>query len=158
MPRKGERMQRGFTIPELLITLAVVSLLVAASLPSFWNFLNKYQLDASAQDLAHVLRMAQRLSMESEGDSVYSVRLMSGAGGSFTLYRGSAFASRDLDYDDEHTLPDSLELSYTVPDADVTFTKVEGTTSDVGTITLTWPDSGLSYTIDINAAGRVDFQ
>jgi len=147
---------RGFTLAELLVTLGVVSLLVAASLPAFWNFLNKYQLDANGADLAATLRFAQRLAMESEGDSVYSVHLVSGASGSFTLYRGSVYATRDTDYDESHTLPATLSLTYTVPDADVTFTKVEGSTTDTGTITITWIDGGDTKAFSINEAGRID--
>ena len=147
---------KGFTLVEMLVTLGIVALIAAASMPAFWNFLNKYQLDANGRDLVHTLRQAQRLSMESEGGYAYSVHLITGAGGSYTLYRGSSYASRDTEYDDVHALPATLSLSYTVPDADVTFTKIEGSTSDTGTILITWDDGGESKGVSVNTVGRID--
>jgi Tfp pilus assembly protein FimT len=148
----------GLTLLEMLITVGIVTALFLAAVPSFWNFLNTYQMDALANDLAQVLRLAQQKSMSGEADDVWSVHLVSGSGGSFTLYRGSTYASRDTNYDEVHDLPSSLTLTYTVPDADITFVKIEGTTTDTGDVTITWPGSGEFWTVNVNEVGRVDFQ
>lgn len=149
---------RGLTVVELLVVIGIITLLVAASVPAYWNFLNRYQLDANAEDMAQVLRLAQSKTMQSEGDVVWSVHLVSGAGGSFTLFQGSTFVTRDTAFDEAHDLPASLSLSSTTPDADISFVKVEGSTADTGTITLDWPGGIESRVIGVNAAGRVDHQ
>ena len=150
--------RRGFTIIETILMVALLAIIVGLASPSFWNFLNKYQVDAMREDLVQLIRLAQSKSMQSEQGSAYSIHFTTGPGGSFILYRGTDFASRNTDYDEVHALPSALSLSSTLPDADLSFTKTEGATTDTGTLTIAWPVGNLSKTIEVNEVGTIDRQ
>lgn len=148
---------RGFTLIELVLVVAFLLLLVAAATPAYVEFTAKYQLDANARDLEQLLRTAQNLSMATRDDDTYGVHLVSGAGGAFVLFKGASYAARDAVTFGEisYALPGSISLSETVTGDDVVFGKVDGTTDDIGSMTLT----GRSGTrmITVNEAGRVTF-
>ncbi len=149
---------RGLTLIEVLVVIAILTLMALAIVPKAMRVSTPYQLDATLQDFVQVVRLAQTRAMQSEGSSAYSVHLVAGSGGSFTLYRGTTYASRDTNYDEVHTLPNALTLSYTVPDTDINFTKLEGATTDVGGVTISWPDGNMSKAVTINSYGLVDRQ
>lgn len=145
----------GFTLVELLLVLGIFVILTVAATPRFTNVYNRYSIDARRQDLVHALRIAQNKTMNGADDDVYSVQITPGDGGSFTIFKGTDYAGRDTDFDEVHTLPDSINLSDTVSDNEINFAQ-NGETTDTGEITLTWGQGSVSYTIDINAAGRID--
>ncbi len=148
---------RGFTLLELVISVAFLLLLVAAATPAYREFTAKYQLDTNARDLEQLLRTAQNLSMATRGDDTYGVHLVSGSGGAFTLFKGASYAARDSATFGEisYALPGSISLSETVTGDDVVFGKVDGTTAGVGAVTLTGRSG--TRTITVNEAGLVTF-
>ena len=154
--QKQKNLTEGFSIVELLVVVGMISILVVLISPKMVNFYNTYQMDALSQDLVQTIRLADMRAMQSEGSSQYSVHLVSGAGGSFTLYRGTNFSSRDTNYDEVHTLPSSLQLNYSGTGPDINFTKLEGITANTGSITLTWPDGNQTKTVTVNGFGVVD--
>ncbi len=50
---------KGFTLIELMITIAVLAIIVTLAAPSFNNMLLKQNLNKSAQELIHVLSQAR---------------------------------------------------------------------------------------------------
>lgn len=150
-------MARGFTLIEIVLVVAFLVLLAAAAMPAYREFTAKYQLDVSARDLEQLLRTAQNLSMATRADDTYGVHFVSGAGGSYTLFKGASWSARDsatfgeISYD----LPGSISLFETVTGDDVTFGIVDGTTDDVGAVTLTGRSG--TRTITVNEAGSVTF-
>lgn len=148
--------RNGFTIVELLITIGVMSLLIAAATPNFVNFYQKWLLDSYAADLSSTVRLAQNKSMTGEDDAVFSIHLVAGNGGSFTMFKGTDFAGRNVAYDEAYVLPSAFSLAETVTGSDLLFTRTEGSTTTTGLVTLTWTDGGLSHGISVNSAGTVD--
>ncbi|MDD4989423.1 MAG: type II secretion system protein [Candidatus Pacebacteria bacterium] len=147
---------RGFSLVELLVVVGILAILVVVVGPKVVGFYSAYQLDTLSQDLVQTIRLADMRAMQSEGSSPYSVHLVNGSGGSFTLYRGTNFASRDTNYDEVHSLPNSLSLTYSGAGPEINFTKLEGITANTGSITITWPDGNQSKTVTVNSYGVVD--
>ncbi|MFC1787795.1 Tfp pilus assembly protein FimT/FimU [Patescibacteria group bacterium] len=148
--------KNGFSLIEVLITLGVLVILLVAMTPSFFNFYHRYQLQTKTQETIQVLRLAQSLSMAGQNGEVYGVRLITGWGGGMVLFQGHQFDGRDQDYDQEYLLPQSVSLSATVSDNEVLFNKFEGSTQDIGTITIS--SAAGSKSITINQTGRIDLQ
>ncbi len=146
----------GFSAVELLVVLGITALLIGVSIPKVWNALHRSGLSSAQQDLVHALRRTQSLTVQSQGDSVWSVHLLSGVGGSFIVYKGDDYAGRDTDYDETFAIPSFVTLSSTTPDSDITFAKGFGGTTDEGTVMLQWSEGGLSNTVDISSAGIID--
>jgi prepilin-type N-terminal cleavage/methylation domain-containing protein len=81
---------KGFTMIEIMISLAILALIVGVSAISFANFSRKSALDASATALATALREARAKTLASVGSDQYGVKV---DGDRFTLFRGASFSS-----------------------------------------------------------------
>ncbi|MEK7105240.1 MAG: prepilin-type N-terminal cleavage/methylation domain-containing protein [Patescibacteria group bacterium] len=150
------RSVKGFTLIEAVLVVAVLTLVVGATVPKFSAFSERYQVDNKSDELTQLLRIARNKSMMSESDSPYGVHLVTGTAGSFTLFKGATYATRDTSYDEEvHTLPNGITLGKTVAASDVVFTKVEGSTSNAGSITVALQGTTVTHTISVNSAGMV---
>lgn len=150
------RGQSGFSLIEVLLVVALFVIIIATSSPRLISSYHRYRLEASTQDLVHAIRFAQNKSMTGRDGDVFSVHLVNGQGGSFTLYKGDNYGSRDTGFDEVHELPTAFTLADTIVDADIIFAKIEGGTTDTGTISIQWVDGNQSRTISINSVGRVD--
>ncbi len=58
-PRGAARARRGFTLAELIVTLAILATLAAFGLPALAGAVQRYRVDSAAAELASALRQAQ---------------------------------------------------------------------------------------------------
>jgi prepilin-type N-terminal cleavage/methylation domain-containing protein len=142
--------QRGFTLVEVLLSVAIISVLAGMSLPVYQSFNNRNELDITTQSLANALRRAQLYSRGSQNDSPWGVEIQSGA---ITLFKGSVFASRDTAYDEAIVVPANVTIS---GDGEVLFAKLSGAPDATGSMTLTSINNDIR-TVTINAKGMVTY-
>jgi type IV fimbrial biogenesis protein FimT len=72
-PEPGTRMKtRGFTIMELMVTLAIMALLLVLAVPSFNAFLARGRLSGAAEGLAQDLQLAKSEALRSNADVTIS--------------------------------------------------------------------------------------
>lgn len=140
---------RGFTLVELLLSIAMIGVLSAITAPVWSRIQTKNDLDVATVTLVHSLRRAQALSVASDGDSVWGVETLSG---SITVFKGDSYATRDTTYDEVFDLPAAIAVG---GPAEITFSKLLGAPSTTGTISLT--DGSDSANIVINSKGMVGF-
>ncbi len=141
---------RGFTLPEMLLSVTLLTIIGGMVIPSYHTFIVRNDLDIATMTLAQNLRRAQALSQSSDGDMTWGVRL---GVGSILVYKGSSYVSRDVDFDENTQIPKSI-----VPTglAEVTFSKVIGVPSATGTFTLT-SQANEKRNVTINEKGMVDY-
>jgi len=60
---RSETSSKGFTLIELILAIAVISLLSTLAVPSFKNTLNRYKLEVAARELAQNVRLIQQKSV-----------------------------------------------------------------------------------------------
>lgn len=141
---------RGFTLPEMLLSVTLLTIIGGMVIPSYHTFIVRNDLDIATMTLAQNLRRAQALSQSSDGDMTWGVRL---GVGSILVYKGPSYVLRDVDYDENTQIPKSI-----VPTgiSEVTFSKVIGTPSATGTFTLT-SQANEKRNVTINEKGMVDY-
>lgn len=142
--------RRGFTLVEVLLSVAVIAVLAGISAPVFSRLMTKNDLDTAVVSLAQSWRRVQELSMANDGDSVWGVKV---AAGSITLFKGGSYAGRDTGYDETFDLPSTISVSGAA--MEVTFNKLTGTPSATGTVSLT--SFGDTRTLNINSKGTVSY-
>lgn len=148
MQRRQSR--AGFTLLEILLVLAMISIISGFSIPVYQTFQVKNDLDISANTVASSFRRAQVLAEASDGDSQWGVKVLSG---SITLFQGASYAARTSAFDEVFTVPTSI-----VPTglSEVVFDRLTGQALSTGTVTMT-ATTGQVRTIAITAKGTVTY-
>lgn len=64
---------KGFTMIELMVTIAVLAILLAAATPSFTDFLDKYRLRGAVDDAVSVIANARAEAVKADRDVAISI-------------------------------------------------------------------------------------
>lgn len=141
---------RGFTLPEMLLSVALLTIIGGMIIPSYHTFLVRNDLDIATITLAQNLRQAQSLSRSADGDMTWGVYV---GVGSILVYKGVSYIARDSTFDQNTQIPKSI-----VPTGlnEINFSKVMGLPNATGTFTLT-SQANEKRTITINEKGMVDY-
>lgn len=139
----------GFTLLELLLSVALISALAGLSLPVYRTLLSKNDLDIAAVSIAQSLRRAQALSQSVDGDTTWGVKTQSG---SIVIFKGASYAARDTTYDEIFDVPTSIGFGGT---SEIVFTKLTGLPQSTGTINLSSESD--TKPVTINEKGMVNY-
>lgn len=143
--------QHGFTLLEVLLSVAVIVILAGLSIPVYMSFNNQNDLDLAAQSLAESWRRAQVYSRGVKSDDQWGVSVQPGK---ITLFRGATYSGRDTSYDEDTTISSSLTTGGL---GEVVFAKLDATPSVTGDVTLTQTNTNQTRTVSINAKGMVNY-
>lgn len=134
--RGGQR--AGFTLVELLVTIGIVGIVSAFSVPAYGAMRQSVALTAATRQLVSTLREAQNKSITSQDNAQFGVRF---TGATYTLYRVAP--AQDI-----RTVTADVPIISSNP---VIFTRLSGQATQT-TITL---GSSHVKTITISAQGLV---
>ncbi|MEI7452453.1 MAG: DUF2341 domain-containing protein [Candidatus Falkowbacteria bacterium] len=148
---KKNKNLRGFSLVEMLIVVAIVSILAAASLPVYSNFYGRAQLNEGSLAITQALRQARESSFVRYNNSNYGVKFLSN---SYVLYTGTSYASRTTSSDLTYSLDKSLSITTTLSNSEVNFSKGLGKPNTSGTITLTNVTLG-DKVVSVNSSGLI---
>lgn len=143
-------MNRGFTLVEILLSVATVAIIAGISVSTYQSFQVRNDLSIAATAVAQSLRRAQMLSQAVDGDTSFGLKIQSG---SIVVFKGISYASRDISFDEQFDVPSSITPSGL---SEIVFTKFTGMPNTAGTIIFT---SSINETrnITINQKGMVDY-
>jgi putative endonuclease len=153
LKKKGE----GFTLVELLIVIAITLILAAAASPIYSNLQVSAQVNETSSQLIQTLRTARQRSQARFQNASWGVYfdINAAADDSYTLYKGTTYATRDSDWDRILILDSALSISETLSGSEVNFSKSLGVPNTTGNVILTHDVSG-SKTISINSLGSIE--
>lgn len=144
------KQQAGFTLIEIILTVALLALIGGIGVPVYASFQNRNSLDMAASAYAQSLRRAQTQAMGVVGDSAWGVRADSG---SITVFKGNNYAARDTAYDEVFTIASSISLA---GQQEAVFAKFSGLPLSTSSLTLTSSNND-SKTITLNQKGMVQY-
>lgn len=144
------RLRSGFTLPEVLLSVALLGMIGGMIIPMYRTFMVRNDLDVATVTLVHNLRRAQSLSQSADGDMTWGVHV---GVGSILVYKGSSYVLRDVNYDENTSIPKTITLGGIT---EITFSKVVGVPSATGTVQFT-SQANETRNITINEKGMVDF-
>lgn len=142
--------ESGFSLIEVLLSVAIISLLVGMSLPIYQSFQTRNDLAIATENIASMLRRAQTYSRGMSDDSQWGVHVETG---SATLFKGGSYATRDTSFDEVITIPDSFLVS----GSDVGFSKFLGVPTFSGNVATITTSNNDSRTVTINGKGMVAY-
>lgn len=142
--------QKGFSLIELLLSLAIISIIVMITIPIYGSFQARNDLTIAATTVAQTLRRAQILSQAVSGDSGWGVKIQTG---SITLFKGAGYAGRDAGFDEIFAMPGNITPGGIT---EIVFNKFSGEPLAGGIITLTSVNNEIKN-IAINGKGMVSY-
>lgn len=142
--------EKGISLLEILIAIAIVGFLVVIALPQFSQMRKNQVLKNGAWDIVSALGKAKNQTLASLNSSEYGVHFQSDR---VIIFRGTVFSSGASDNETiSLTTPASITaISLNGGGADVYFNKLSGSPSTTGTVTIS--NGSLTKTITISAAG-----
>jgi len=142
--------QKGFTLLEALLSIVLISILTVIAMPVFYSLIPRNDLDVAKNQVVQSLRRAEILSLASDGDTTWGLKILSG---SIVIFKGASYAARIVSYDEVY------EISSTVIPSgltEVVFNKLTGIPTATGITTLT-STNGETRSVTINAKGMVSY-
>ncbi len=145
--------QTGFTFVEILVSLAIISIMVVTSLMAFRNVYRTSGPRVAALEITDALRTARSNTLAGKNDTVYGVRVGTS---SVTRFVGSLFSMGSASntvytYEAGTYATGSLVTSV----RDIVFASLTGIPSATGTIYVVDIDKGNTTTIQINGTGLI---
>lgn len=139
----------GFTLIEIIVVVAIVTILAGLSLPVFTYFQTFSVLDSAEQEVIQNIRYTQSKAASGQENSNFGIYINSTQ---YVIYKGDSYETRDASEDKLFSVPNNTILSGLV---DVNFEQGTGIPSTNGYIAVTHVMSGSYETISINEAGLI---
>lgn len=144
------RSNNGFTLLEVLLSIALIGTMLGLSLPAYLSFQASNSLDIAASNVVQSLRSAEIKAISTEQDSVWGVKIENNQ---ITIFKGVDFTNRDQSFDEKIQFPAGIQKSSQGID-EIIFKKVTGYPQNIGIITLE-STNGQKRNISINEAGTI---
>ena len=141
----------GFTVIELIVVVAIFVITVSVAFPFLGKFQRSETLETLGQDVVQVLRRAQHRAITGERDRAWGVSFQAG---SYILFAGTSYATRDMAFDEQHTVVGAFTFSGA---SEITFEKFSGRASTAGTVTIAH-SGGETRSVNVNSAGAIFLQ
>ncbi|TSC72650.1 MAG: hypothetical protein G01um101438_367 [Parcubacteria group bacterium Gr01-1014_38] len=160
----GRRASGGFTLIEMVVTLAILVAMLALASPFLLSFHTRGLLDDAAEQISQDLRRAQSLAIAGEGSDGVSGRKhgvyikdtnLPGNWEGWVLFTGVLYTDGAAS-NEVHVLPTTVDLvSATLAGggSTIVFAERTGRTADTGSIVLR--SGSEQVTLTVNSAGRV---
>ena len=141
---------QGFTLLEVLLTIAIIGILAGAAAPVFQALQNRNDLDIALTTTAQSLRRAQLLAQAVANDTTWGVKVRPGF---IIIFQGPNFINRNTNFDEEFTMSSSLTFSGV---SEFVFSKFSGLPQNPGTLILTTTNNE-SKSLNLNAKGTISY-
>lgn len=148
MKNKLFQKNKGLTLIEIMLSLAIMGIIALFSVPVYQSFIAKNDIEIASQTISSTIRHAQISSMGMIGNSGWGIKIESGQ---IIMFRGASYASREVSYDEFFSLPATITPSGI---SEIVFEKVTGFPSQTGSIIITSTNSDTRILI-LNSKGVI---
>lgn len=151
--------ETGFSFVEIIIVLAILSIITVVSIPSFFTYRVTVELEEGARSIVGKLRQVQGKAIANEDFKKWGIRFTNPSGSAIAFYEVFSGSSYDINAVQEKIfLPSGLD--FTTPGdglaLDVIFNQLLGTVDSSKTIMInSRAQSNRTKTITIDVSGKI---
>ena len=142
--------KKGFTLIEVLLTMALVAIVAWLSSPFYGRFIFSQEVSVTHDELQGSFTKAQLYSMTGKNNSEWGVAVNDGQ---IILFQGNSFASRDQNFDEKFVIHSSVTISGM---DEVVFARTTGGPDNQPMIAIT--GNGVTENITMNKEGVLETQ
>ncbi|MFO0863022.1 MAG: hypothetical protein U0516_04885 [Candidatus Saccharibacteria bacterium] len=141
----------GLTVIELILSLGIILILFAVSVPLLRSFLLRNDLDVVQNTVVQDTYRAINLATSGERDSNWGVKITTGQ---ITVFSGNSYATRNVNYDETYSLASGVTIS---GQSEYVFSKFSGIPINTGTTTLT-NQANETRSFTVSSKGEIEEQ
>lgn len=141
---------KGYTLLEVLLSVAIISIIAGLSVPVFQSFQNKNDLSVATENLSNALQRAQIFSAGIKNDDYWGVKVENSQ---IILFEGNNFANRDQNFDEVFKISSMISFS---GDTELIFDKLTGEPASEAVFILNGLN-GDSATVSVNKKGAINY-
>ena len=139
----------GFSATELVVVVAVIGIIMAASAPTFFSYFRTAAVRAGAEEMSAVLNRARQLAIK-DNTSMCVTNVENRVQYRVGTCAGAAWTGPGTDADGFMRLANDISMT----SGEVIFTYI-GTVTAPTSYTVTNPPDGNTLTVNVTAAGRI---
>jgi prepilin-type N-terminal cleavage/methylation domain-containing protein len=146
--------QYGFTLIEIIITIAVIVLIAVLMVTGFQNFSKSASLKVATGEVEAALVDARNKTLASEGDTAHGVYFVEDG---FVSFEGTSYSSTsptNVRYDFSGGVTGTT--SFIGGGQSIVFERLTGKTNATGTIVLTGENGSTTRTITVYGTGFIE--
>jgi prepilin-type N-terminal cleavage/methylation domain-containing protein len=147
---------KGFTLAEVLVTIGILGIMAAISIPSYFSWLPKHKLKTSVRQIYDDLNLAKMLAVKNNTNAVVKFSTLNN---SYSIFLDTKVANFSLDAGEPEirkgaTLEKDVNIYQTTLTSNSCAFNNRALAVNTGQIYMTSP-SGLYMGVDLNAAGNI---
>ncbi len=162
LPNISRQNNKGFTLIELIVTIAILTIIISLGLFLSFDFYKNYSFRSEKNVIVSVLEKARDQSISNIDQLPHGVHFQSNPT-QYIIFEGSSYDSNN---NNNIAINSSWGISITSPSTpfDIIFDQLSGCLSDglndcaAATKTITIKDQQKSYNITVNSQGQIDWQ
>src|SRR3990167_9386819 len=139
------KQNHGFTLMEVLLVVAIISILTMVSAPVVLTLQRTNELDVAANTLAQYLYQAQGYSREEAHDCSWGVTIHAQ---DLTLFCGNSYVTRNPNFDNSYEIPANVKVGQ---NQEIIYDKLTGHPQTTGSYELSV--SRQTSTVSVNSKG-----
>jgi prepilin-type N-terminal cleavage/methylation domain-containing protein len=140
----------GFTILEILLVIAVLSIIASVSLPLFLGSVDKNRVDLATLTAVQYLRQAIARAEANDHDSAWGVKFLPGR---IVMFQGDNYDARDAGFD-RVTQVEGIDFA---GDTLIIFPRISAELPDTATLHLRATANGQERKVVINPKGALTY-
>lgn len=145
-------MKKGLTTLELLLSIAIIVIILAASIPFYFSFYAKSKSESLSKEILTSVYRAKLNAMASQNDDSWGLEAAKDS--KITIFRGTSYDSRDQQYDEIVDVDPGITFTTS---AEIIFAKSSGLANAAKTITFKDTNDN-TVTINIDTYGNASLQ
>ena len=100
--------KRALTSIELLLSIAIITLIMAASIPFYFSFYEKSKTESTIKEIEVAIHRAKIKALSSELDDSWGIAV--GNDNKITVFKGPSYEERNLNYDESSPIESSIKI------------------------------------------------